>query len=203
MNMRKIDEGVTTLADLNIDLTTKYIEKVIDIKVSDEELEYYLKYYTPSEMQIEFINTYLTKYFDSYRDTGLINRRNYVKLMLLIKKKLLLDFGYENIEQGEIKSAALPYLLTGNLSDKVSTRIIRDSNVVHKIENNYMYQNLINNKYKNLESIKPGHILSIISSFVNTRYTYCVYEYPELLGEEIDYPEDKIAYEVLSFLNAI
>jgi hypothetical protein len=201
--MRKIDEGVTTLADLNIDLTTKYIEKAIDIKVSDEEIDYYIKHYTPSAMQIEFINTYLTKYFDSYRDTGLINRMTYIKLMLLIKKKFLLDFGYENTNKGEIQSAALPYLLTGNLSDKVSTRIIRDSNVVHKIENNYMYQNLINNKYKNLESIKPGHILGIISSFVNTRYTYCVYEYPELLGEEMDYPEDRIAYEVLSFLNAV
>ena len=203
MNQTKLDEGVIILADMNIKLTTKRIEEMLDFYVSPMELEYYTKNFKPSKTQIELVQAYLTKFFGSYRDLNLLPRQDYIHLLLLIKKKLLMDLGYMEQESGKIYLAVLPYLLTANLSDKVNTRVIRNSKFVSKIEESYMYQNLINKKYRLLECIKPGYIMGILSSMVNTRFTYCVYEYPELLGEEITYNENKILDELLFLLNQI
>jgi len=203
MSQNKIDEGITSLSEMNVDFTIKRLEKMIDIEVTNEELEYYLNNFTPSKLQMQLVYSYLTRYFNSYRDENLININDYIHVLLLFKKRLLMNLGFQDIRFGEVKYAALPYILTGNLSEKVNTRIIRNIKFNSKIENNYMYQYLINEKYKYLEAIKPGYIKTLISSFINTRYTYCVYEYPELLGEEIVYPEDKISDELLFFLYSI
>ena len=39
MNIRKMNEGLCVIADMNADLTCKYIYDKFDIPVSDEELE--------------------------------------------------------------------------------------------------------------------------------------------------------------------
>ena len=203
MSQTKIDEGITSLSEMNVEFTVKRLEKMIDIEVTDEELNYYLEHFIPSKLQMQLVYSYLTRYFNSYRDENLISRSDYIHILLLFKKRLLMNLGFQDFKFGEVKYAALPYILTGNLSEKVNTRIIRNIKFNSKIENNYMYQYLVNEKYKYLEAIKPGYIKGLLSSFINTRYTYCVYEYPELLGEEIIQPEDKIADELLFFLYSI
>lgn len=184
-------------------MTIDRIKKRIDIPISDEELNYYMVHHNPSKMQIQLVYAYYTKYFGSYRDLNLLTRKDYMTLLLLLKKKLLIELGYETDTNGEIHYASLPYLLTGNLSDKVTTRIIRNIRFMNKLEDNYMYKELTNNKYKLLECLKPDSLLSLLSTIINTRFTYVTYEYPELLGTEIVYNEDKISDELLFFLNSI
>ena len=203
MNSTKIDEGVISLADINIRLTIERIKRDIDVPISDEEIDYYITHHKPDKIQIQLVSAYYTKYFGSYRDLNLLTRRDYITLLLLLKKKLLIELGYETDENGEIHYASLPYILTGNLVDKVNTRIIRNNKFIAKIEESYMYNELITKKYALLESIKPESIKQLLSSIVNTRFTYVTWEYPELLGTEIVYPEDKISDELLFFLNSI
>ncbi len=203
MNATKLDEGIVVMADINVDMTTKRLYKQFDIAVSDEELNYYYDNFTPSKLQIELVQAYLAKYFKSYRDLTLLSMNDYIRLLLIIKKKLLMELGYEEEKKGELYYAVLPYLLTGNLSEKVSTRLIRNTKFIEKIEASTKYQKLINGEYRYLEEIKPGYIMSILSQAINTRYTYCVYEYPEMLGEEVIYPEDKICDELLFYLDSI
>lgn len=203
MNSNKIDEGVVTLADINIRCTIDRIRRDIDVPLEEEEIDYYIANHSPDKLQIQLVNAYYTKYFGSYRDLNLLTRRDYIILLLLLKKKLLIELGYEEDEKGEIHYASLPYILTGNLVDRVNTRIIRNNNFLAKLEDNYMYHHLIDTKYALLESIKPEIIKQLLSSIVNTRFTYVTWEYPELLGTEIIYPEDKISDELLFFLNSI
>lgn len=203
MNSNKIDEGITVMADINVELTTNRLFKQFDISVTEDELKYYYENFVPSKFQIELVQAYLAKYFKSYRDLTLLSMDNYIKLLLIIKKKLLMELGYEEEKKGELYYAVLPYLLTGNLSEKVSGRIIRSTKFIEKIEASAKYQKLIHSEYRYLEEIKPGYIISILSQAINTRYTYCVYEYPEMIGEEIIYPEDKICDELLFYLDSI
>ena len=203
MNQSKIDEGSITLSDLNIKMTIERIKKRIDIPLTEDEINYYIINHHPSKMQIQLVYAYYTKYFGSYRDLNLLTRKDYMTLLLLLKKKLLIDLGYEKDEKGEIHYASLPYILTGNLSDRVNTRIIRNNKFVNKLEENYMYQDLTKNKYNLLECLKPDSIVSLLSSIINTRFTYVTYEYPELLGTEIVYNVDKISDELLFFLDSI
>jgi hypothetical protein len=203
MNTTKIDEGIVIMADINVDMTTKRLFKQFDIEVSNEELKYYCDNFTPSKLQMDLVQAYLAKYFKSYIDLTLLSMNDYIRLLLIIKKKLLMELGFEDEKKGELYYAVLPYLLTGNLSEKVSTRIIRNTKFVEKIEASSKYQKLVTGEYRYLEEIKPGYIMSILSQAINTRYTYCVYEYPEILGEEIVYPEDKICDELLFYLGSI
>ena len=125
-----------------------------------------------------------------------------VFLLLLLKKKLLIELGYEE-EDGTIHQAALPYILTGNLEDKLNTRIIRNNKFISKVEESYLYKNLVETKFFLLQQIKPDYVLSLLSSIINSKFTYIVYERPDLLGHEISYSEDKISDELLFFLNSI
>lgn len=203
MNASKIDEGSITMSDMNIKLTIDRIKRIIDLPITEDEIHYYMINHHPSKLQIQLVNTYYTKFFGSYRDLNLLTREQYITLLLLLKKKLLIDLGYEEEQDGELHYAALPYLLTGNVTDKINTRIIRNNKFIAKIEENDMYQELIREKYQLLESIKPDIILSLLSSVINTRFTYVTYENQELLGTEITYSEDKISDELLFFMDMI
>jgi hypothetical protein len=203
MNQNKLDEGSVIMSDLNIQFTIDRIRKRIDIPVTEDEIQYYMDNHHPSKVQIQLVYAYYTKYFGTYRDLNLLTRKQYITLLLLLKKKLLIDLGYETDEDGRIHYASLPYILTGNLSDKINTRIIRNNKFIAKIEESYMYQDLIRDKYYLLESIKPDAVLQLLSSIINTRFTYVTYEYQDLLGVEITYSEDKIADELLFFLNCL
>lgn len=203
MNSMKLDEGVLVMADLNIDLTIERIKKMIDIEITKEEIEYYMYNHHPSKLQIQLVYAYYSKYFGDYRDLNLLPRRSYIILLLLLKKKLLLELGYEKDEQGKIHHASLPYILTGNVIERVNTRIIRNNKFIAKLEENYMYQDLINRKYKLLQYVKPDEIMTTISQIINTRFSYVTYEYPELIDTEIHYSEDKISDELLFFLESL
>lgn len=202
MNLSKIDEGLTTLADVNVKLTLKRIIRDNDFGITDDEIDYYVKNHAPSEMQSDLVYNYWAKWFGSVAHTRLVGRRNYIILLLILKKKLLLEAGYESKEDFS-ETAKLPYLLTGNLQDKVNTRIIRNTKFVGKVNSSYLYEKLNQRQYKNLNKLKPEYILQTLSQVINTTFTYVVYEDQDLLGKEIDYNEDRISDELLFFMNAM
>lgn len=203
MNSSKPDEGIGTLADLNIDFTMKRIRKDIDVPLYEEEIDYYIKNHKPDKLQVQLVCAYYAKYFGSFRDLNLLRRRDYITLLLLLKKKLLIELGYTRDEEGNLHFASLPYILTGNLVDRVNTRMIRSTRFNEALEADDQYKELCNVTYKMLGYIKPDYIKTLLSSFINSRFTYVTYEQPELLGTEILYPENKIASEMLQFLKSI
>lgn len=202
MNMSKIDEGATIMAEINLEETIKRLDRLIDIEISDEEIAYYRKYMYPHKLQIQLVYSYFAKYFGGYQDLNLAVRRDYIKLALKLKKKLLLDAGYDDNEYGQIQHTALPYILTGNFEEEVSTRTIRNSKFLALINDSYLWKNLVQNKYRLLEEEKPGYLLQLLSKVINTRFSYVVYENPDILGQEIIYDDTKIADELLFFLNS-
>lgn len=202
MNLSKIDEGITTLADINVKQTIKTIKEINDIPISEEEIDYYVKHHKPSSLQINLVKNYYAKYFDSCRELNLITRREYIELMLILKKLLILGAGYIE-ETNYYNNTILPYILSGNLEERVNTRIIRNNKFMAKINENSMYDELIHKKYTIVEQMKQNHIMQLISTILNTRFTYVVYEKPELLGKEIEYDDDILSDEILIFLRQI
>lgn len=203
MNMSKVDEGTITMVDINIKHTIERIKRIIDVPISPEEHAYYRINHNPSKTQIKLVFAFYAKYFGSIRDLNLLTMNDYITLVLLLKKKLLVELGFETDEDGTTHQAALPYILTGNLMDKLNTRIIRNNKFISKVEKSYLYQDLINNKFKYLQEIDPDFIISLLSTLINSKFTYVAYEAPEMLNTEIQYSEDKIADELLFFLHTI
>ena len=228
MNLSKIDEGITIMSDINIPMTIEYLKRRFDIQISSDEVDFYVKYHKPEEIQIQLVRSFFAKYFGSYRDLHLCTRRDYITLMLLLKKKLMIELGYDEEtisewltrpddgvseevdENGNVLKTdstmlpiALPYIISGNLSDHINTRVIRNIKFTEKVEGSYTFQKLQEENHKYLNYIKPNYDMQLISSLINTRFTYVEYHNPELLGQEITYSDDKIADEILFFLASV
>ena len=203
MNLSKVDEGITTMADINIPLTIEYIKKRFEIEISNDEIDYYLDNHSPDDIQILLVKSYFAKYFGSYRDLNLLRRRDYITLVILLQKKLMKDLGYEDDSDGEIRPVALPYIISGNSKDRVNTRIIRNIQFTQKVEDSYTFQHLQDSNHKYLNFIKPDFDIGLLSTLINTKYTFVYYNNKDLLGQEIIYSDDKIADEVLFFLTSI
>lgn len=204
MHLDKYDEGSVLLADLNIDMTIRRIREKVDIPISEEEVDYQMRHMEFSDIQTEYIRAFYARYFGNYSDLALIPKRDMVILTLIMKKILLIDLGYD-VEIQSIKYAALPYILSGNLEDRIVNRMVRNSKFIESLENSYKYQRLVNEDYKMLQEIdgKNDFIKSRLSTIINTKFSYVAYEAPELLGKEILYDESQIADELCTFLEYI
>ena len=204
MHLDKYDEGSVLLADLNIDMTIRRIREMVDIPISDEEIDYQMRHMEFSDIQTEYIRAFYARHFGNYSDLALIPKRDMVILTLLMKKIILIDLGYD-VESQSIKYAALPYILSGNLEDRIVNRMVRNSKFIESLENSYKYQRLVGEDYKMLQEIdgKNDFIKSRLSTIINTKFSYVAHEAPELLGKEILYDESQIADELCSFLEYI
>lgn len=200
MSLDKYDEGIVVLVDLNVETTIQRIREMVDVPITDDEIDYYMKHLTLSEMQTEYVYAFYANYFGTFRDLHLLTRRQYITLLLIMKKILLIDLGYDP-ETKDVKQAALPYILSGNLEDRIVNRMVRNARFLEKLESSPKYQKLVNDEYSMLLQIngKEDFIKSRLSTLINTRFTYVTYEEPELTGQVIEYDEEEIADELLDF----
>ena len=201
MNLEKLDEGAIVFADINIENTIARIRSSIDIEVTNEEIDYYMEHLKITKLQKEYVYSFFAKHFETYEDLNLLTRRQYLYLLLVMKKVLLIDLGYD-VETGGAKAAAVPYILSGNLEDRIVNRMIRNGKFIDKLERSYKYQRMIKDDYGLLSEI-PGReefIKSRLSALINSKFTYVTYEEPDLSGTEITYDEEEIADELLDFL---
>lgn len=202
MNVSKIDEGDVLLSEANAEGIIEQIQKDFDVPITDEEIEYYIRNHRPSKEQIRLVYKYYANMFGNARDCKLVTRRQYMIMMLVLKKKLLFDAGADSQENGVIMTAALPYVISGNLEGHLNTRIIRSSKFNAELEMSYPYNDLKNQMYNLLEEVKPEELDTLISTFVNSSYSYCCYERPDLLGQVISYSDSKISDELSFFLRS-
>lgn len=200
MNFQKRDEGDAILADVNIETTIHRLKRMFDVPITDEEIQYYKDNHRPHPLQVKLIYTWFAKYFGSYRTENILGREDYIQLLLILKKKMLIEQGYDNATNTFISKSILPYIISGNLEDKVNNRLIRNTRFNAKIDENEQFEYISKHKYHLLDEIDPDRPKALLSNLINTNFTYCVYEAPELLGKPIEYNEDRVALESLTFM---
>lgn len=201
MNLEKLDEGAIVFTDVNIMNTIERIRSRVDVDIDESEIEYYMEHLRITDLQKEYLYSFYAKYFETYKDLKLLTKRQYIYLLIMMKKVLLIDLGYD-VETKGAKAAAIPYILSGNIEDRIVNRMIRNGKFLDKLENSYKYQRMIQDDYSLLGEIpgKVDFIKSKLSAIINTKFTYVTPEEPELTGTEIMYDEEEIADELLDFL---
>lgn len=201
MNLEKLDEGAIVFTDVNITNTIERIRSRVDVDIDESEIEYYMEHLRITDLQKEYLYSFYAKYFETYKDLKLLTKRQYIYLLIIMKKVLLIDLGYD-VETGGAKAAAIPYILSGNIEDRIVNRMIRNGKFIDKLESSYKYQRMVKNDYALLAEIpgKGDFIKSKLSAIINTKFTYVTPEEPELTGTEIMYDEEEIADELLDFL---
>ena len=143
--------------------------------------------------QSQLVFYYFAKYFNGYRDLNMVNRTQYIKLLIILKKRLYFQ-----------EYVYLPEILTANIDGKLNSRTIRNDKFLTKIQTSDIYQSIMSNKYSILHDIgKDDLILKILSRMINTKFTVVNYDHPEQLGETIEVNQDIISEEFLNFLNQL
>ena len=102
-----------------------------------------------------------------------------------------------------MKQAALPYMLTGNVEDRIVNRMIRQQKFNDALEANDKFQRFKERDYHMLLQIpgKEDILNQKLSTIINTKFSYITYENPELTGTEIEYDVVEIADELVVFLD--
>jgi len=193
MNSNKIDESLIILSNINIKKTIKRLKKQMAIDIPKEEIEYYKKYHHVNKFQVQLVFYFYAKYFGGYRDLNLLTRKQYLTLLILLKRKL------------QIQGAKyLPQILTGNIESKLCTRTIQNSKFLAKIENSTVYQSLVSDKFSTLSELKKSNlIINILSTILNTNFSFVDYDHEEKLGDKIEVNADIVSDEFLNFLNQL
>ncbi len=165
----------------------------MQIKIEDYEIEFYKRHHHIHKFQIQLLFYFYARYFGNYRDLNLLTRRQYLTLLIILKRQLQI--------QGNIY---LPQILTGNIESKLNTRTIQNTKFLMKIENSAIHQSLIQDKFSTLVEInKSNLILNLLSTILNTTFTIVDYDNPEKLGEKIEVNPDIVSDEFLNFLNQL
>lgn len=193
MNASKLDESTVILSDINIKKTIKRIKKKMHIDISKEEIDYYKYNLNITKFQSQLVFYYYAKYFNGYRDLMLLNRTQYLKLLIMLKKRLQ----YQSC-------IYLPQIISSNIESKLNARTIRNDKFLTKIKTSSIYQHIINDKYSALTDIgKDDLIINLLSTLLNTTFTFVDYENKDLLGKPIEVNQDIISDEFLNFLNQL
>lgn len=193
MNANKIDESIIILSQINIKKTIKTIKKRMNIELSKDEVNYYMRNTRVSSIAKTLVFDYYAKFFGGYRDLNMLNLRLYMKLMILLKKEL------------ELRGCVyLNQIISANINGRVNTRTIRNSKFIDKIQSS-TYKKLVENKYPKLQSGGKNSdiIISLLSTLINTQFTFVDYDNPDMLGEEIEVNLDVLSQEFLDFVNRI
>ena len=193
MNATKIDENIILLSKINIKKTIKTLKKRMNIELSKEEVDFYMRHLKVSHITKTLVFYFYAKYFGGYRDLNMINLRLFMKLLILMKKEMGLR-GYVYLNQ----------IISSNVDGKINTRVIHNAKFLEKIKTSSVYQNLVQNKYSSLgKSSKGDVIISLLSTLINTQFTIVDYDNPRELGKPLQVNLDTLSQEFLDFVNLI
>ena len=191
-SMAKIDETSSIRCRRSIQYE---LNKMADLygEISQEEHDYYMTNYMLNEpFHKSLVDYFYANEFGGYSELKAIDADQYCDFMIYCKKTLKSQ-GYTQ----------LPDLISSNLSGKMTHRLLQNVKYIQKCTCTRLFDDLNNNKYKYLKGYNDTATLDIQSKVLNNVFTYVDYDDQEKTGQTIDFNEDIISDELLSFIDMI
>ena len=193
MNTVKLDEGNMLLSQVNIKSTIKKLSSKLHIRIPKEEVEFYMKNHKISYITKSLVFYYYAKYFGGFNDLKHITLKQYMKLMVMMKKRLRL-----------LGNIWIPMIISANLGGKINSRLIHNGKFIDDVEQSSTYINLSNDKYNTMIDMGRSELLiSPLATLVNTQFNCVEYDTPELLNEPIMIDIYQLSQEYLEFVDKI
>jgi hypothetical protein len=193
MDMVKIDENNILLSKVNIKDTIKRIKQKTHIKVSKDEVEYYLKNTKVNQISKSLVFYYYSKIFGGFTDLNHITIDKYMKLMILMKRRLAYN-GFIFLSQ----------IISANVDGRINNRMIHNNKMLDRTRNTDTYKNIVDQKYEVLRnSGKEDTVLALLSTLLNTSFLFVDYDEKDKLGQKIFMDYDSLSQEFLDFVNSI
>ena len=205
------NEGLAQCIEIGIEeMTRSIIFTNASLIQNEEEIDYYVDHWNPTEDQLQLIYAFYAKYFGDAKYCELIPKKNLVKLALILKKILLIDYiGRGKEGEFDYKQAVLPYILLSTMIPSSSNRIVYSDELIKNIKETYLYQSLekkyaiMIQSYENKKEKENNILLELIINILCARYELLDFYHPDKRGTLIEFNHNRLSYELLSFLNNI
>jgi len=176
MTVYRIDESNQLINEANIKKVIKKIEENFNIKISDDEFQFYLKNVKRSAVTQLFLHCFYSKFFhDSYAIYNL-NDIAAIKLLIYMKKYLQL--------RGMV---ILPQLCTAKVKGKFKENSIKNSKFIEKFQSSSVYKNIVQPKFRYIQELnqKEDPLIKKLSAFVNSSFEFVDFD-PNINGYVYD-----------------
>lgn len=185
---------ITSLMDMN-NLVDSLFEKYKD-EITPEEIEYYRKNLKPSRLHQLMIEIYFFNYTSSSSEFALVKNIDWYKLLLIMRKDIMKRF---NVTKDSLLDSTLTLILTANIEETpVGEKMyIKDTKY---LKDDPAYNKLVEKFYSTIVDINDEIIKKFLITFVNSKYRFVLYEYQNLLGEEITLNKRELIDQLLNFL---
>jgi hypothetical protein len=192
----KLNEEYVITCTMDMNNLTKDLFKRYESEISPEELDYYRRNLKPSRLHQLMIEIYFFNYTSSASEFALLRNMDWYKLLLIMRKDIMRRF---NVTKDSLLDSSLVLLLTSNIEETpVGEKMyIKDTKY---LKDNETYNFLVDHYYSTIVSINEDIIKKFLITFVNSKYTFVLYEHQELLGEEVSMNKRDLIDRLLDFL---
>lgn len=194
MFYRNIDESIAILNRYANDDAIDTICRRNNIYISEQEFNWYKNHYKLHNFTVKAVSMIFARFFSGSINVKSCTFDQMIKLMIVtIKKMRDLNINY------------LPYFITGIRTSYNFTNM-PSATVLKNLKNNIDYIQLIELKYKYIQSIfnikttsadENNPVKDVIVSLIHNNYVYNEYGRDDINGKPIEIREDKIINDVI------
>lgn len=192
----KINEEYVIVCDMDMRNLVDSLYKKYENEITMEEIEYYRRNLKPSRLQQLMIEIYFFNHTSSSQEFALLKNIDWFKLLLIMRKDIMKRF---NVTKDSLLDSSLALILTANITENpVGEKVyLKDTKY---LKDNEVYNMLVNRYYKTIVDMNEDIIKKFLITFINSKYQFVLYEYPELYDKEISLNKQELVDQLLNFL---
>ena len=192
INNTYINESKLTLNKMNITYMLKDLMKKYNVKIKQEELNWYKDNVKVTKFQTNMLFMIMGKWFGNPSNLYSLNKSEYYVMMIICKKML----EEENLP-------IISKIISAKVPTNVTSKKVINTSIVDKIISSEYYNEIINTKYHDTvyNILNSNGIIKYISTIMNNNFLNN--EYGDDDHSVIDYSDEEILNEMLCFVNLI
>lgn len=192
----KINEEYVMVCGMDMKDLVNRLFKKYEKEITNEEIEYYRRNMKPSRLHQLLIEIYFFNHTSSSQEFALLRNIDWFKLLLIIRKDIMRRL---NIGKESLLDAALPLILTANIEENPvgEKSYLKD---LKYLKDHNEYNLLVDKYYSTIVDINEDIIKKFLISFINSKFTFVLYEEQHLLGETIIINKRELIDQMLDFL---
>ena len=196
LDMRRYyhNEAHALVTELNTDNILKTVDRRFNVHISPEEFDFYLANVVPNTLSTKFLSAFYAKMFKDSSAIDSIDRRNVIKLLVIMKKFL------------QMKGMVfIPQICTARASGNFRENTIKNIKFNEKYENSALNKDILNGKFKYVNDLgmKDNPLKKELSTIINSQFIWVDFD-PRINGIiENDIDDNIIIDEYQTFLSII
>ena len=182
------------ITELNTDNVLKTIGRRFNVKISQEEFDFYFNNVVPNAISTKFLSAFYARFFKDASAIDSIDRRNVIRLLVIMKKFL------------QMKGMVfIPQICTARANGNFRENTIKNIKFNESYENSALNKEILSGKFRYINDLgtKDHPLKKELSTIINSQFTWVDFD-PRINGiVENDIDNGIIIDEYQTFLSII